>query len=173
MTDALVVRQLMPDDDRSTFSSGQADLDRFFQRYAGQNQFRHHLGTTYVAVEGQAILGFLTVSAASIEIEDLPRSVTKGLPRYPLPVLRIARIAVDRSARGRGVGSLLLRAAIEIALDMARQVGCVGLVVDAKPEAIGFYERYGFVALEVVEGQLEERPIPQVMFLPLGSIPSG
>ena len=172
MTDELVVRQLRSDDDRTEFSSGQEDLDRFFHQYAGQNQFLHHLGATYIAVEQHATLGFLTVSAASIEVDDLPRSVAKGMPHYPLPVLRIARIAVDRSAQGRGVGKALLRAALEIALNMAEQVGCVGIVVDAKPEAIGFYERYGFLALDVLEGQLEERPIPQVMFLPLGSIPS-
>lgn len=59
---ALVIRRLQPEDDRSQFRSGNVELDRFFLRYAGQNQFRHHIGTTYVAVdEGSGILGFATV----------------------------------------------------------------------------------------------------------------
>jgi hypothetical protein len=55
------VRKLEPTDDRSDFRSGNPDLDRFFIHYAGQNQFRHHIGTTYIAVEGDRILGFVTV----------------------------------------------------------------------------------------------------------------
>ena len=56
------VRILKPSDDRTRFRSGNTDLDRFFVRYAGQNQFRHHIGTTYVAVENNSIKGFATVS---------------------------------------------------------------------------------------------------------------
>ena len=63
LADEVVVRVLDPSDDRSHFRSGNIDLDRFFQRYAGQNQFRHHIGTTWVAVRGGSLLGFATVSA--------------------------------------------------------------------------------------------------------------
>jgi len=80
------IRLLRPEDDRSRFHSGNADLDRFFARYAGQNQFRHHIGSTYVVVEGEAVLGFMTVSPSQIEIDDLPAASRKRLPRYPLPV---------------------------------------------------------------------------------------
>jgi hypothetical protein len=58
------VRLLRPDDERKGFCSGNLDLDRFFVRYAGQNQFRHHIGTTYVAVEDDIIKGFVTVSSS-------------------------------------------------------------------------------------------------------------
>jgi hypothetical protein len=54
---------------------------------------------------------------------------------------------------------------------MAAEVGCVGVVVDAKPEARSFYLRYGFESLSAVEGLLDERPEPTPMFLPLSSIP--
>lgn len=168
--EASAVRLLRPDDDRSAFSSGHVDLDRFFREFAGQNQFRHHLGATYVAIEKATILGYLTVSAASIEIDDLPSSAARRLPRYPLPVLRIARMAVASSARGRGLGRTLLRAAFTLAMDMAERVGCVGLVVDAKPESVGFYAGFGFITVDVLEGQLEQRPEPVAMFLPLASI---
>lgn len=86
------VRLLRPDDDRTRFHSGNVDLDRFFSLYAGQNQFRHHIGATYVSDAGGTIVGFVTVSASHIEIDRLPLSRQRRLPRYPLPVLRVARL---------------------------------------------------------------------------------
>jgi GNAT superfamily N-acetyltransferase len=162
------VRPLRPDDNRSRFRSGNADLDRFFVRYAGQNQFRHHIGTTYVAAEGDTIVGFATVSASHIEIDRLPAERARHLPRYPLPVLRLARLAVVETAQGKGVGAVLLHAVFSLAREMAERVGCVGVIVDAKPEAVGLYEHYGFEAIEVTEGS---RPLAIPMFLPLGAIP--
>jgi Predicted acetyltransferase len=165
------VRRLQPADDRSSFRSGNPDLDRFFIRYAGQNQFRHHIGTTYVAVEKGQILGFVTVAPSQIEIDDLPRSRRKKLPRYPLPVLRLARLAVDERARRQGIGRLLLRSVFMLAREMASSLGCVGVVVDAKPAALDFYKCYGFEPLEVVQGGLGDRPAPVPLFLPLSAIP--
>jgi GNAT superfamily N-acetyltransferase len=164
------IRILKPSDDRTSFRSGNTDLDRFFARYAGQNQFRHHIGTTYVAVKDDLIKGFVTVSASHIEIYQIPDSWKKRLPAYPLPVLRLARLAVDESARGWGIGSLLLRAVFNLACDMGVKVVCVGVVVDANPHAISFYEQYGFIRLESLEGILGDRPEPVPMFLSLGSI---
>lgn len=167
---ALTVRKLRPEDDRSTFDSGDPDLDRFFKRFAGQNQFKHYVGTTYVAEEEGKIAGFVTVSAAQIEIRDLPSTKQGRLPKYPLPVLRLARLAVDRSAQGRGVGLMLLKSVFVLAKTMAQDLGCIGVVVDAKPQAITFYERYGFSALEALQGQLGDRPEPVPMFLEIGAI---
>ena len=169
---AVTVRKLRPDDDRSSFDSGDPDLDRFFIRFAGQNQFKHYVGTTYVADDGGLILGFATVSAAQIEIRDLPAAKQGRLPRYPLPVLRLARLAVDSKAQGRGVGLTLLKAVFVLARAMASDFGCIGVVVDAKPKAVAFYERYGFTALDVVQGQLGDRPEPTPMFLEIGAIPA-
>jgi GNAT superfamily N-acetyltransferase len=168
---AISVRRLRPDDDRSQFRSGNIDLDRFFQRFAGQNQFRHHVGTTYVAVEDGAIMGFATVAPSEIATDGLPEARRKRLPRYPLPVLRLARLATDEQARGRGVGSTLLRAVFALALQMADDLGCVGVVVDAKADAVTFYEKLGFMALDARAGQLGDRPEPTPMFLELGAIP--
>ena len=103
------IRALQPDDDRAGFNSGDPDLDRFFQKYAAQNQFRHHVGTTYVAVIDRIIAGFATVSAASIRVEDIPETLRRRLPRYPLPVLRLARLAVDQRRQQQGIGRQLLR----------------------------------------------------------------
>ncbi len=84
------IRALREADDRSRFRSGDPDLDRFLQRFAGQNQFRHYVGVTYVAVEEDGVLGFATVAPGHVEIEGLPAAERNKLPRYPLPVLRLA-----------------------------------------------------------------------------------
>jgi GNAT superfamily N-acetyltransferase len=168
---ALVVRRLEPGDDRSTFESGDIELDRFFQRYAGQNQFRHHLGVTYVALDAGQIVGFATVAPSEVEVEDLPGGRRRSLPNYPLPVLRLARLAVDKQAQGRGAGLALLRWVFVLARQLAHDYGCIGIVVDAKPGAVAFYERFQFVPLQVVRGELGDRPAPKPMFLELGAIP--
>lgn len=169
--DDFVVRRLEPSDDRASFRSGDIDLDRFFQRYAGQNQFRHHIGTTWVAVEGARIRGFATVSAAHLEVGVLPEAVRRSLPAYPLPVLRLARMAVAEQAKGLGVGRALLRVVFALAWRMADDFGCVGVVVDAKPGALGFYARLGFRTLAHGKGGLGDRPEPTPLFLELGAIP--
>jgi GNAT superfamily N-acetyltransferase len=161
------IRPLRPEDDRSSFHSTEPDLDRFFSRFAGQNQFRHHLGATWVAVEGETILGFATVAAGAIEAEALPARDRKALPAYPLPVLRLARLATAEQARGSGIGSALLHHVLMLALDMVDRVGCVGIVVDAKWDAEAFYAQFGFEPLSLESGQLETRPRPRVMFLPI------
>lgn len=163
------IRSLQRSDNRQDFHSDDEALDVYFHRYAGQNQFRHHLGVTYVAVEEQCILGFVTVSPGSLDAEELPSG--RRPPPYPVPILRVARLAVDESARGKGLGRALLRFSIELAEQMMEEFGCVGLLVDAKSDAVAFYQRYGFVALEVVEGAALLKPEPTPMFLALGSVP--
>jgi GNAT superfamily N-acetyltransferase len=164
------IRALRETDDRTGFRSGDPDLDRFLVKYAGQNQFRHHIGTTYVADEGGRILGYATVAHGQVELEGLGQGRRKKLPRYPLPVLRLARLAVDQAAQGQGVGTMLLRFVFQLALRLAGEYGCVGVVVDAKPEAVSFYESLGFSALEVLEGHGASRPVPTSMFLPIQDI---
>ena len=169
----LIIRKLVPDDDRTQFRSGNIDLDRFFVRYAGQNQFRHHIGTTYLAVdENKFIAGFATVAASEIAPALISEKAAKNLPKYPLPVLRLARLAVDERANGRGVGSELLRAVFALAHQMAGEFGCVGVVVDAKPDSVAFYKKLGLVALDVAAGDLGDRPQPTAMFLALAQIPA-
>jgi GNAT superfamily N-acetyltransferase len=164
------LRRLHNSDDRKHFQSGDPDLDRFFHGFAGQNQFRHHVGVTYVAVEDQEVLGYATVAPAAVEIDLLPDALRKGLPRYPLPVLRLARLAVDSRVRGRGLGEELLRFVFGLALKLTSEYGCVGVVVDAKPDAVSFYARFGFGAIELVEGGSDARPRPTPMFLPTSEL---
>jgi GNAT superfamily N-acetyltransferase len=164
------IRPLSRDDDRSGFSCGQHDLDRFFEHYAGQNQFKLHLAVTYVAVVEARIAGFATVAASSIERLSVPRArLRKRLPAYPLPVLRLARLGVDTRAQGLGIGTALLRHVFALAVEQRDRIGCVGVLADAKPEAAGFYQGLGFLAVEGVrEGLLHGEPLP--MFLAIDTI---
>ena len=164
------IRRLESNDDRSGFRSGNIELDRFFQRYAGQNQFRHHIGTTYVAIQGDCITGFVTISSGEMMAEELPKPLLGRLPAYPLPILRVARLAVDERFQGHGIGRLLLRAMLELALEMRDRIGCTGVVVDAKPDAVDFYSGLGFKVIELVSGALGDRPEPVAMFLPIREI---
>jgi GNAT superfamily N-acetyltransferase len=164
------IRALREEDDRSRFRSDDPDLDRFFRQFAGQNQFRHHVGVTYVAVDDRHVLGFATVAAAHVEIDGLPDAARRKLPQYPLPVLRLARLAVDRSAQGQGLGLQLLRFVLQLALRMSDDYGCVGVVVDAKPNAVAFYAKYGFLPVEALEGASDARPAPTPMFLSIRAV---
>lgn len=166
----LEIRLLRREDDRSSFSCGEVVLDRFFQHYAGQNQFKLHLAVTWVAARGPDLLGFATVAGGSLERRTMPDTAfRRRLPDYPLPVLRLARLGVDRRAHGMGVGTALTRHVLRLALSQRDRVGCVGVVTDAKPDAVSFYEGLGFTRLEGVrEGALHGDPTP--MFLPIATI---
>jgi GNAT superfamily N-acetyltransferase len=162
------IRPLTLNDDRPAFQSGDEALDLYFHRYAGQNQFRHHIGVTYVVVEAGVILGFLTLAPNELAADRMP---VRAKAPYPTPVLRVARLATAAPARGRGVGKALLRFAIELAEQLRARIGCVGVVVDAKPGAIAFYRTYGFTEIGMSEGESAVRPRPRAMFLALGSVP--
>ena len=163
------IRALRKDDARTSFRSGDDALDVYFRRYAGQNQFRHHVGVTYVAVDGPVVLGFVTVTAGSLDADDLPSG--RMMPPYPVPILRVARLACAEGQQSRGLGKALLRFCIELAEKMRGELGCVGVVVDAKREAVTFYARYGFVEIDASEGLSQTRPMPVLMFLPIAAVP--
>ncbi len=156
------IRKLQKGDPRRSFRSGVATLDEYLSRYADKNQFRLHVGVTYVAIEDSPILGYATVTMSSLDAEKLPG---RGYPRYPIPVLLVARLATDVSARGRGVGVALLAKCGKMGLALRDEVGCIGLVTDAKDEdAVSFYAHHRFIVLDspAAEGRTT------LMFCPLG-----
>lgn len=170
MAKVVEIRPLVPADDRGGFSCGDADLDRFFEHYSGQNQFKLHLAVTYVALVESRLVGFATVSASSLERANVPSArQRKRFPNYPLPILRLARLGVDVRAQRAGIGKALLAHVLGLAVQQRDQLGCVGVVTDAKPAAVRFYERLGFVPLDGVrEGLLAAEPLP--MFLAIETI---
>ena len=164
------IRLLAKDDDRSQFSCGDAAIDRFFEHYAGQNQFKLHLAVTYVAVLGSKIAGYATVSVGELERANVPSArLRKRLPNYPLPVLRLARLGVDARAQRLGIGKALLRHVLGLALQQRERTGCIGVVTDAKSGSVAFYKALGFEVLEgVSDGVLTSEPAP--MFLGMKTI---
>ncbi|MDF1543265.1 MAG: GNAT family N-acetyltransferase [Anaerosomatales bacterium] len=172
MDETFRIRRLERGDDRTALRSGDARLDEFLRRYAAQNQFRHHLGVTYVAVDEptRVVVGYVTLSAASLAVETLPAGQTVSSAYSEVPVLRVARLAVDERVQGSGLGSELLRYALDLACVQAASVGCVGVVVDAKPEAVGFYSRYGFVPCRALQGGATARPRQELLFLALSAV---
>lgn len=75
---------------------------------------------------------------------------------------------MDERFQGHGIGQLLLRAMLELALEMRNRAGCIGVEIDAKPEAVAFYSNLGFKPTELISGTLGDRPEPVAMFLPAG-----
>ena len=150
--------------DRDSFDCGVAGLNEYVKRYALQN-LKKNVGVTIAAVaEGnrKRILGYYSVSMAQVEFELLPADLVKGLPRYPVPAMRLGKLAVDRSAQGLGVGAALLRDALLRAVELSRKVGTCVVLVDASDEnAKKFYEQYGFIPLT---------DIPLMLVLPVETI---
>ena len=136
--------------DRSSFDCGEPALDEFLRRYARQNQDRD-VSRTFVATRPgeRRVLGFFTLSAGAVEHGDLPPEEKRRLPRYPVPVVRLGRLAVGRRERGGGLGEALLVDALRRALRGADAVGAFAVEVVAKgEEARSFYLHYGFRPLE-------------------------
>ena len=105
---------------------------------------------TYLAVESetQRILGFYSVSPASIGYKRTPDIIKRGLGRYEIPVLRLGRLAIDVSAQGKGLGGQLLLSAGKRCLYVAAQTGGVALLIDAKNRRVAsWYASFGAVPL--------------------------
>lgn len=139
----------LSDHDRSTFSSGQPDLDSWFRERAGQDQ-RRNLARVFVAVDPElGIAGFYSLSSFAIALDELDPEIQRNLPRYPVvPAVLIGRLARDERRRGEGLGELLLVDALKRVIDASRTVAVFAVAVDAVDEqAAGFYARMGFVAV--------------------------
>lgn len=126
------------------FTCGQPELDRFLIRHALQAQ-QANSSQTYVAVDGGEVVGFYTIVAGEVRHADAPERVVKGMPRHPIPLLVLARLAVHSNAQGRGIGAGLLLDALSRTLQVADVIGVRVLAVHAKDDrAVSFYRHFGF-----------------------------
>lgn len=163
------IRPLKKADDRDGFSCGELELDYFFAKFAGQNQFKHYIGVTYVAEYEAKIVGFATISVSTLLNSQIDNKTVKNLPKYPLPVLKISRLAVDRRYQNQGIGKQLLKAMFYLALEQKKMFGCVGVIVDAKEEAQAFHRKLGFAQLQN-QRQDKKYRATQPMFLAITTI---
>ena len=144
MTPAWRVEKLNRTHAVENFRCGQADLDRFLSRHALQAQ-QMNSSQTYVALGGDSLAGYYTIVVGQAEAADAPARVTKGMPRHPIPLLVLARLAVHLDWQGRRIGASLLRDALRRTLQVADIAGVRALAVHAKDEAAGsFYRHFGF-----------------------------
>ncbi len=136
--------------DRQAFDCGDEALNEFLRRYARQS---HDLGgsKTFLALDdtdNKTILGYYSLSPASVRYARTPEIIRRGLARYDVPGFRLARLAVDRRLHGQGIGGQLLLAAGRRCLLASAEVGGVVLVIDAKNERVAqWYASYGTVPL--------------------------
>lgn len=134
---------------RGAFDCGDKALNQFLLRHARQS---HEKGgaKTYLAVSetDEKILGYYSLSPASIAYERAPEVIKRGLARHDVPVFRLGRLAVDLSVQGQGLGGQLLLTSGRRCLLVAAQAGGVGLLIDAKNERVAeWYANYGAVPL--------------------------
>lgn len=154
--------------DRTGFVSGLDSVDRYLRETA-RGHMEKGVSVTRVLVEAEAIppkavLGYFTLSNITVEAREWPE-VSKGLPRQAVSAVLLGRLAVAQASQGKGIGSMLVATARQLARETIMRTGGVGMVVDAANEEIaGFYARYGF--LRVVPDGLR-------MFLPRVSLEAG
>jgi GNAT superfamily N-acetyltransferase len=126
------------------FNCGLAPLNAYLQRFALANQSAGGAQTYAAILEGK-VIGYYSLSTASVEYDQSPERTKKGLARHPIPVILIARLAVDHSWQGKGLGAALLRDALRRIVSAADIVGIRAVLVHAKDEAAKrFYEHFDF-----------------------------
>lgn len=134
--------------DRAAFSCGEESLDSYLRQRARQDSTRN-VATVFVLFDSQEhrVAGYYTLSAASVQLENLPPDAQRNLPRYShVPVILLGRLAIDRDYHGRGLGEALLFNALRRAFVVGtQQIAAMAVVVDALHDrARQFYEQYGF-----------------------------
>ena len=144
MTASLRIEKLHRTHFVDEFTCGQPELDRFLIRHALQAQ-QANSSQTYVAVDGREVVGFYTMVAGEVRHPDAPARIVRGMPRNPIPLLVLARLAVHTKAQGHGLGAGLLLDALGRTLQVADLIGIRALAVHAKEErAAAFYKHFGF-----------------------------
>jgi GNAT superfamily N-acetyltransferase len=139
------VAKLTADHDQASFDCGNDALNRFIKQHALQGQ-RAGISQTYVATIGTGIVGFHTLVVGEITHSEAPERLAKGLPRFPIPIIILARLAVDASWKGKGLGGALVVDAMRRILNAADIAGVRAMVVHAKDDdARRFYEHLGFI----------------------------
>ena len=146
MNEARVVEKLRRDHSLEAFDCGQPDLNRWLIKYALQNQ-GSNAAQTYVGVVDGVVVGYYSLAVGQVEYADSPERLQKGLARHPVPIMLLARLAVQNEWQKKGIGRALLKDAVLRTLQAADLAGIRALAVHAKDEAAQrYYEQFDFVA---------------------------
>jgi predicted GNAT family N-acyltransferase len=143
------VEPLNASHDRFAFHSGALELDRYLHQQAGQDARRKAAAPFIMLDKRGSIVGYYTLSAYSIQLGELPDAIAKKLPRYPrLPATLLGRLAIASSHRGKKLGRFLLMDALHRSWRATKEVGSVGVIVEALDEsAMTFYRIHEFKSL--------------------------
>ena len=146
----VVVEKLTKAHDRKAFDCGDDGYNGLLQRSALQHA-RQNASVTWVAVEegGSRILGYVTLSMGRVEFEHVDEAIVKALPKHPIPVLHVGKLAVDREFQGKRIGPRLLRFAGEQAVMASKNVGCHAVELTADDEGlVAYYQAHGFLSMK-------------------------
>jgi GNAT superfamily N-acetyltransferase len=144
MTLSFCIEKLGRGHDVDPFDCGEPALNRFLQKHAWQSQ-QASASRTYLAIEGDTVIGFYSLVVGQIEYADAAERLTKGLARHPVPVMILARLAIASDRQGQGLGAGLLKDAMQRTLAAADIAGVRAFVVHAKDDVSRrFYERFDF-----------------------------
>ncbi|MFA7157197.1 MAG: GNAT family N-acetyltransferase [Bacilli bacterium] len=130
-----------------TFDCGIRELNEFLFRFANQNDEKG-IGKTFLAIDGDEVVGYFTLATAEVTFDLIPDELLSSLPKYPIPVIRIARLAVGKTHQHNGVGKFLLKEALLKILFASQSVGIYAIIVDAKESSVEFYKKFGFIPLK-------------------------
>lgn len=137
---------LSPAHDVSEFDCGKQPLNGFLRRFALQNQ-KSGKSRTYVATRGEKVVAFHSLAPGGLAPPDVPARIAKGQESQDIPVILLARLAVDKTEQGKGIGAHMLLDALRRAVEGAEVIGGRAILVHAQDaEARYFYQRYGFEA---------------------------
>lgn len=145
MSGSFTIEKLRRDHDIETFDCGKGPLNRFLKRFALQSE-QANASRTYLGLKDGLPVGYYTLVFGQVEFEDAPERLKRGVARHPVPVMILARLAVDLSQQGRGVGAGLLKDAMLRTSQAAGIAGLRAMLVHAKDEeAQRLYEHFGFL----------------------------
>lgn len=146
MTNKFVVEVLSSKHDRTSFDCGVEALNLFLKQYAMQNQ-RNRFVRTYLCLHEGKVVGYYSLAFGETKRDSVPAILTRGAGKYPVPTMVLARLAVDVTEQGKGIGEALLKNAVMRTRQAADIAGLRTIVVHAKDEkAQSFYAKYGFIA---------------------------
>lgn len=145
---------LRPDHRLDGFDCGRPTLDTWLIRHALQAQSSGS-ARTWIVAEATRVVGFYSLAVGQIDTTEAPERVAKGMGRYPIPVVILARLAVSSADQGRGIGAALLQDAVRRTVAIAEEAGVRAMLTHPIDEAAAsFYRRFGFEASPVREQQL-------------------
>lgn len=144
MTDIVLVT-LRDERDLTSFDCGNDDMSQWLVRHAWASH-KADLARTWLALDGDMVAGYFALTTGSVRPDEAPRRIARGMPRYPIPIILLARLAVDHRYQGQRLGARLLAEALRRAVAASDTAAARVVVVDAIDDsAAAYYRRWGFI----------------------------